>query len=76
MFTTSLENNFTRPNERGEYDVAEGLTASLFRSILVSYFSPTSSQPNLLSLIIGDVSVGAGLLPNWHRVLSALCKCV
>lgn len=36
MFTSSLENNFTRPNERGEYEVADGLSSTVFRSILVS----------------------------------------
>lgn len=37
MFTSSLENNITRPNERGEYEVAEGLSATVFRSILEYY---------------------------------------
>ncbi|XP_046584369.1 BTB/POZ domain-containing protein 10-like [Haliotis rubra] len=36
MFTSSLENKFTRPNERGEYEVAEGISATVFRAILVS----------------------------------------
>ena len=36
MFTSSLAYNFTRPNERGEYEVAEGLSAAVFRAILVS----------------------------------------
>ena len=37
MFTSSLENNFTRPNERGEYEVAEGISATIFRSVLVRH---------------------------------------
>ncbi|GAB6023866.1 hypothetical protein CHUAL_008604 [Chamberlinius hualienensis] len=37
MFSSSLENNFTRPNERGEYEVAEGISATVFRSILDYY---------------------------------------
>ena len=37
MFTSSLAYNFTRPNERGEYEVAEGLSAAVFRAILVSF---------------------------------------
>ncbi|XP_033740636.1 BTB/POZ domain-containing protein 10-like [Pecten maximus] len=37
MFTSSLENNITRPNERGEYEVAEGISATVFRSILDYY---------------------------------------
>ena len=35
MFTSSLENNFTRPNERGEFEVADGISATVFRAILV-----------------------------------------
>ncbi|XP_059157449.1 BTB/POZ domain-containing protein KCTD20-like isoform X2 [Physella acuta] len=37
MFTSSLENNFTRPNERGEFEVADGISASVFRAILDYY---------------------------------------
>lgn len=37
MFTSSLEHNFTRPNERGEYEVADGISATIFRAIL-DYF--------------------------------------
>ncbi|BFZ24840.1 hypothetical protein BsWGS_27880 [Bradybaena similaris] len=37
MFTSSLENNFTRPNERGEYEVADGISATVFRAILDYY---------------------------------------
>ena len=36
MFTSSLDYNFTRPNERGEYEVADGISATVFRAILVS----------------------------------------
>ena len=36
MFTSSLDHNITRPNERGEYEVADGISAAVFRSILVS----------------------------------------
>ncbi|KAJ8971900.1 hypothetical protein NQ317_010969 [Molorchus minor] len=35
MFSSSLD--FTHPNERGEYEVAEGIPASVFRSILEYY---------------------------------------
>ena len=54
MFTSSLAYNFTRPNERGEYEVAEGLSAAVFRAILVSTLLlvclPCSlSQPCLIS---------------------------
>jgi len=36
MFTTSLENNVTHVNDRNEYHVAEGISATVFRAILVS----------------------------------------
>jgi len=35
MFSSSLDNNFTRPNDRGEFTVAEGISATVFRAILV-----------------------------------------
>lgn len=37
MFGSALENHITRPNERGEYEVAEGLSAAVFRAILKYY---------------------------------------
>lgn len=39
MFTSSLDYHFTRPNERGEYEVAEGISATIFRAILEYYKS-------------------------------------
>lgn len=38
MFSSSLDNNFTRPNERGEFTVAEGISSTVFRAILVSVY--------------------------------------
>lgn len=35
MFSSGME--FTHPNERGEYEVAEGISATVFRSILDFY---------------------------------------
>lgn len=37
MFTTSLENNVTHVNDRNEYHVAEGISATVFRAILDYY---------------------------------------
>lgn len=51
MFSSGLE--FTHPNERGEYEVAEGISHSAFRSILEYYKNgvikcpPTVSVPEL-----------------------------
>lgn len=36
MFGAGREYNFTRPNEKGEYEVAEGISSTVFRAILVS----------------------------------------
>lgn len=35
MFTSGIE--WARPNERGEYDVADGISATIFRSVLDFY---------------------------------------
>ncbi|XP_037560778.2 BTB/POZ domain-containing protein 10 [Dermacentor silvarum] len=37
MFGSLLENNFARPNEHGDYEVAEGLSDTVFRAILDYY---------------------------------------
>lgn len=50
MFTSSLENNFTRPNERGEYEVAEGLSSTVFRSILDFYKTGSVRCPPSVSV--------------------------
>lgn len=53
MFGSSLENNFTRPNDRGEFEVAEGISAVVFRCIMEYYKGgvircpPTVSVPEL-----------------------------
>lgn len=50
MFSSSLENNFTRPNERGEYEVAEGISATVFRAILDYYKSGIVRCPPCVSV--------------------------
>lgn len=35
MFGPGREYNFTRPNEKGEYVIAEGISATVFRTVLV-----------------------------------------
>lgn len=35
MFGSGRENNFTRPNEKGEFEVADGISSTIFRAILV-----------------------------------------
>lgn len=50
MFGSSLENNFTRPNERGEYEVAEGISATVFRAIMDYYKTGTIRCPPSVSV--------------------------
>lgn len=38
MFGSGREHNFTRPNEKGEYEVAEGIGSTVFRAILVNFY--------------------------------------
>lgn len=47
MFGSGREHNFTRPNEKGEYEVAEGISSTVFRAILVSL-------SNIFSVYIND----------------------
>lgn len=42
MFGPGREYNFTRPNEKGEYEIAEGISATVFRTVLVRSFLPTA----------------------------------
>ncbi|XP_033647857.1 BTB/POZ domain-containing protein 10-like [Asterias rubens] len=37
MFGNGIDNNFTRPNEKGEYGVAHGISSELFSAILEFY---------------------------------------
>ena len=36
MFGPARQHNFTRPNAKGEYEIVEGISASIFHVILVS----------------------------------------
>ncbi|XP_060808561.1 BTB/POZ domain-containing protein 10 [Amyelois transitella] len=48
MFSSGLE--FTHPNERGEYEVAEGISATVFRAILEYYRGGTIRCPPTVSV--------------------------
>jgi BTB/POZ domain-containing protein 10 len=50
MFSSSLDNNFTRPNERGEFTVADGISATVFRAILDYYKTGTIHCPPSVSI--------------------------
>ncbi|CAK1593570.1 unnamed protein product [Parnassius mnemosyne] len=48
MFSSGLE--FTHPNDRGEYEVAEGISATVFRAILEYYRGGTIRCPPTVSV--------------------------
>lgn len=48
MFSSGIE--FVHPNERGEYEVADGLSATVFRAILEYYRSGQIRCPPTVSV--------------------------
>lgn len=50
MFGSGREHNFTRPNEKGEFEVAEGISSTVFRAILVSISVSTIMLDSCLSV--------------------------
>ncbi|KAG7274438.1 hypothetical protein CRUP_033594, partial [Coryphaenoides rupestris] len=50
MFGSGREHNFTRPNDKGEYEVAEGISSTVFRAILDYYKSGLIRCPDGISI--------------------------
>ncbi|GAA6101997.1 BTB/POZ domain-containing protein 10 [Tachysurus ichikawai] len=50
MFGSGREHNFTRPNEKGEYEVAEGISSTVFRAILDYYKTGIIRCPDGISI--------------------------
>ncbi|KAJ8271515.1 hypothetical protein COCON_G00103740 [Conger conger] len=50
MFGSGREHNFTRPNEKGEFEVAEGISSTVFRAILDYYKSGIIRCPDGISI--------------------------
>ncbi|XP_070539140.1 BTB/POZ domain-containing protein 10-like [Ptychodera flava] len=50
MFLSTLENNWTRPNEKGEYEVAQGISATVFSAILDYYKTGSIRCPPNISV--------------------------
>lgn len=44
MFGPGREYNFTRPNEKGEYEIAEGISSAVFRTVLVRWCLQTRGE--------------------------------
>ncbi|XP_061533248.1 BTB/POZ domain-containing protein 10-like isoform X1 [Phycodurus eques] len=50
MFGSGRDNNFTRPNEKGEFEVADGINSTVFRAILDYYKSGIIRCPDGISI--------------------------
>ncbi|KAM6927065.1 BTB/POZ domain-containing protein 10-like isoform 3-T3 [Lycodopsis pacificus] len=50
MFGSGRDNNFTRPNEKGEFEVADGISSTVFRAILDYYTSGIIRCPDGVSI--------------------------
>ncbi|XP_061776965.1 BTB/POZ domain-containing protein 10-like isoform X2 [Nerophis ophidion] len=50
MFSSGWDNKFTRPNEKGEFEVADGISSSVFRAILDYYKSGIIRCPDGVSI--------------------------
>ncbi|CAJ0966553.1 unnamed protein product [Ranitomeya imitator] len=50
MFGSGREHNFTRPNDKGEFDVAEGIGSTVFRAILDYYKTGIIRCPDGISI--------------------------
>ncbi|KAM6973386.1 BTB/POZ domain-containing protein 10-like [Aplochiton taeniatus] len=50
MFGSGREHNFTRPNEKGEFEVADGIGSAVFRAILDYYKSGIIRCPDGVSI--------------------------
>ncbi|XP_059191291.1 BTB/POZ domain-containing protein 10-like [Centropristis striata] len=50
MFGSGRDNNFTRPNEKGEFKVADGISSTVFRAILDYYKSGIIRCPDGVSI--------------------------
>ncbi|XP_034391368.1 BTB/POZ domain-containing protein 10-like [Cyclopterus lumpus] len=50
MFGSGRDHNFTRPNEKGEFEVADGISSTVFRAILDYYKSGIIHCPDGVSI--------------------------
>ncbi|XP_015274929.1 PREDICTED: BTB/POZ domain-containing protein KCTD20 isoform X1 [Gekko japonicus] len=50
MFGPGREYNFTRPNEKGEYEIAEGIGSTVFRTVLDYYKTGVIHCPDGISI--------------------------
>ncbi|XP_053882994.1 BTB/POZ domain-containing protein KCTD20 isoform X2 [Malaclemys terrapin pileata] len=50
MFGAGREYNFTRPNEKGEYEIAEGISSTVFHTVLDYYKTGIINCPDGISI--------------------------
>nr|XP_060629137.1 BTB/POZ domain-containing protein KCTD20 isoform X2 [Anolis sagrei ordinatus] len=50
MFGPGREYNFTRPNEKGEYEIADGISSTVFRTVLDYYKTGIINCPDGISI--------------------------
>ncbi|XP_042317947.1 BTB/POZ domain-containing protein KCTD20 isoform X2 [Sceloporus undulatus] len=50
MFGPGREYNFTRPNEKGEYEIADGISSTVFRTVLDYYKTGVINCPDGISI--------------------------
>ncbi|XP_078402989.1 BTB/POZ domain-containing protein 10-like isoform X4 [Cetorhinus maximus] len=50
MFTSGRENNVTKANKKGEYEIAEGITSTVFRAVLDYYTTGIIQCPDGISV--------------------------
>lgn len=78
MFGSGREHNFTRPNEKGEYEVAEGISSTVFRAILVSLsqfftlcINDCRPQVKILQILHNNVTMKPSPT-KWNSLFSCL----
>ncbi|XP_051890971.1 BTB/POZ domain-containing protein KCTD20-like isoform X2 [Pristis pectinata] len=50
MFTSAREHNVVQPNEKGEYEIAEGITSTIFRAVLDYYTTGIIQCPDGIAI--------------------------
>ncbi|XP_016114459.1 BTB/POZ domain-containing protein KCTD20 isoform X3 [Sinocyclocheilus grahami] len=66
MFGRARQHSFTRPNAKGEYEIAEGIGANIFRVILVRMIA--NSLQFTAGLILRKLNAKSSLVQDYYRV--------
>jgi len=73
---SSGASSITRPNDKGEYEVAEGISANVFAAVLVSSKTEISASISIISrnYIIASLCSILGILSKRRNSLSTKCN--